>query len=281
MMLCPNCGKETPENPDCVECGFPLPKVTSGVLVPDPARDVTTAQPPQKGTSGNLVPDPTGDVTMPQPPPVQQPLSPLSISGTPQQPAPLPGTPPQPPPTQSPSIPWKVIGLILLLITTGSLVWFFTHRHQQQNNTDPTPTTIPSQGKLPPLPHGIGTVQFPNKEYVGVNDGSSFFFDIKRQDSQNLRKQAMDALQKNQDPTSFWNEYLGGANLNDAEISIYRENQQIKNSYPYFTLIVGVDFSASSVPGAQTPTRSALQGIYLAQKSSIMIPIIRQKCSFS
>ena len=266
MIQCTNCGEINTKNAHiCVKCGIDLLEGVSGMLVADPAAAVTTSLP--SSTSGMLVAA-SADATMPQPPPVQQPQSPLSIPGTPQRPAPLPGTPTQPPPTQSPSIPWKVIGLIgliLLLITTGSLVWFFKHQTQPSNNTYPTATATASQEKLPSLPPRIYTTQFPNKEYVGVNDGSQSFFDIRRQDSQNLRMQAIDALQKGLDPTSFWSEYLTGANSNDAEISIYRENQQIKN-YPSFTLIVGIDFSSASVPEAQTPTRSALQGIYLAQK---------------
>ena len=75
----------------------------------------------------------------------------------------------------------------------------------------------------------------------------------------------MDALQKGQDPTSFWNEYLAGANLNDAEISIYRENQQIKK-LSFFHIDRGHRLLVLFCPWAQTPTRSALQGIYLAQK---------------
>lgn len=275
MIQCTNCGEINTKNAHiCMKCEIDLLEGVSGMLVADPAAAVTTSLP--SSTSGTLVAA-SADATMAQPSPVQ-PSPPGSVPGTS---TPTPGSVPG---TSTPTpIHWKGIGLIaLLILLIVGLVLYFVHQYKPSTNTGPTATATAtaSQEKLPSLPSRIYTTPFPNKEYVGVNDGSQPPFDIRRKDSQNLRKQAIDALQKGLNPTSFWSEYLTGANSNDAEISIYRENQQIKN-YPSFTLIVGIDFSSASVPEAQTPTRSALQGIYLAQKSSMMIPIIRQKCNFS
>jgi ABC-type branched-subunit amino acid transport system substrate-binding protein len=117
------------------------------------------------------------------------------------------------------------------------------------------------------LSDGLGVVAY-NGEYVGVNDGGYHPFDMQRQDPQNLRQKAINALQASNSSMamSLWSQYLSGDNTNDAEIYIYRENQQIL-VFPHVTLIVGLDFpELDQTPGALAATRSALQGAYLAQR---------------
>jgi predicted PurR-regulated permease PerM len=73
------------------------------------------------------------------------------------------------------------------------------------------------------LPNGLGVVKAPNGQYVGINDGTYHPFDQERNDSQNLRQQAMQSLQSGASDASstaisLWSDYLSGDNVNDAEI---------------------------------------------------------------
>lgn len=153
--------------------------------------------------------------------------------------------------------------VLILFISLGHLATF-THIKVPET-TSPEQVTPTIRVSPPSLPNGLGVVQAPNGQYVGVNDGHYQPFDVgpQRADS-GLKQQAAQVLQSGnaQEALSLWNDCLMGPDTNDAEVKIYIANQQALN-FTYITLILGLDFE-SSFPDVSS--QSILQGAYLAQK---------------
>lgn len=157
----------------------------------------------------------------------------------------------------------------LLLIAVIVIPFLLPAAQPKQPQPTPTHTNLPSLSR-------IETKLFPNGEYVGVNDGRSYPFDVdqpgqphQRVDS-DLKLQAAKALQdgNKEEAMTLWNQCLK-VDTNDAEAMIYRANQNALG-FPHLTLIVGLDFPTSSQissdPDAIMATRSALQGASIAQQ---------------
>ncbi|WP_126596739.1 branched-chain amino acid ABC transporter substrate-binding protein [Dictyobacter aurantiacus] len=135
---------------------------------------------------------------------------------------------------------WGVTVCLLLAITVASLGWF---------SPSPHPADIG------------GTV--PSGAPVGISVDGSRVFDTNRQDGDLKRQAASKLLQGDVDGAKeLWKQALA-LDSNDAELLIYQENMNVKESLqPYFTLVVGSVFSEQHIGGA----RDILQGAYVAQK---------------
>lgn len=120
-------------------------------------------------------------------------------------------------------------------------------------------------GHLPTLPNKLGVVEFPDGNYIGVNDGSSLPLDVFSGsiDSQ-FKKQAAQALSKHDEQTAvtLWKDVLA-KDPHDAEARIYLENIRAVASRSYTTLVVALDFTT---PFPDISSQSVLQGAYTAQK---------------
>ena len=156
------------------------------------------------------------------------------------------------------------IGILLVVLTAGVLTFSslspFNH---------PTKISTPVARSTPgthATPVGIGVVQEPNNEYIGLSDGN-YAFDTSRSDG-DLKRQGS-AKFKSGDKVgarSLWLQAIA-QDTSDAEALIYLEDLQVTTASPnnYITLVVGTMLtgSDSSAIGAG---RNALQGAYVAQK---------------
>jgi ABC-type branched-subunit amino acid transport system substrate-binding protein len=159
-------------------------------------------------------------------------------------------------------------GIGLFLVAVISIIYLLPAAHLQQTTRVKQISLQPPRINQLSLPNRLGVVKAPDGAYVGINDGTYPPFDIQRQDSQNLRQKAIDALREKNwsEAMALWHQYLKGQNMNDAEVKIYLENQQI-SLHSCVTLIVGLDPPHSpQTPEAIAAMRSALRGVYLVQK---------------
>jgi len=154
--------------------------------------------------------------------------------------------------------------IILVLAAVARIVFFPGGNASSTSHPSDTPTSV----SAPPGP-GIGTINKPNNEHIGLSDGS-YAFDVgtDRIDA-SLKTQAATKLANGDKigATSLWNLAVGrsGNDTSDAEALIYLEDQHVLASgSPYITLVVGTMLtgSASNI----STGRDDLQGAYVAQK---------------
>lgn len=114
----------------------------------------------------------------------------------------------------------------------------------------------------PIYPRGIGVSLDENGENIGLSDGS-YALDVGNERPGSLYKsQASDALRKGDigAATALWAQALS-IDSNDAEASIYREDQRI-SSQPHVTIVVGTELTSKPV---DYTSRDQLQGACIAQ----------------
>ncbi|HZS75370.1 MAG TPA: protein kinase [Ktedonobacteraceae bacterium] len=193
-------------------------------------------------------------------------VSPAANQPTQVKPAPLTPIPPvigsqgsygayQPPPRRRSNVGLNFFLFILVIALLGALAFGAVYYFQHKGGTASTPTpTLPS--------NGIGLINVPDGEHVGISDGS-VAFDTSRPDG-TLKAQAAQKMQQHdtQGAIALWQQAIA-TDPNDAETLIYLEDQTVVTSgTPYITIVVATMSSGSNV----TVGRDDLQGAYVAQK---------------
>ncbi len=146
--------------------------------------------------------------------------------------------------------PWKKIltlaAIFLLVLALGSIALFTLH--------------------LGNTPRGIGVINKPNNERIGISDGTYIFDTGTDRADASLKIQAATKFAQGDKvgATSLWNQAVR-IDTNDAEALIYLEDQRILDSgSPYITLVVGTLLTGD--PSNISEGRDNLQGAYVAQK---------------
>ncbi len=126
---------------------------------------------------------------------------------------------------------------------------------------------VHASGPLANVPHDIGVIVGPEKDLIGLSDGS-YAFDVNRPNGSGiLKRQAADTLRKGDrsGALALWHAQLI-KDTNDAEALIYQEDQLIiASGKPYVTLVVGTTVTGSNASAISTG-HDVLQGAYVAQK---------------
>lgn len=208
---------------------------------PTQRQDVTIVPPPPLGSS-SAIPTATQGGFLPPPP-----IPPIVGS--------IPPRPRQP--RRRHFLRNMLLVLLILLLLAGGIVAALIYLGGRRTTANGTPT--------PTLPvTGIGAIQAPDGETIGISDGS-VAFDTSRPSGNDKKQAAIQFQAKNYGGAEGSLQIALQKDSKDAEALIYQENLGVINSgSPYITIIVGTMLSGDS--GTVSVGDDDLQGAYVAQK---------------